>query len=155
MTNNSGDRGNFERVGETVGGVAGKVTDTAVDLMGSFIRTAANTFGGWWSRNTPDEAVRNFGPEQDNTCRTHFENLRREQKSSGRNYDTVRPLYQFGHLAGGNPDYQGRSFEEVETDLQRAWTPEYTTAFGEWGDVREYINTGFATRNSRGGNLPS
>ena len=67
----------------------------------------------------------------------------------------MRPLYQFGHLAGSNPDYQGRSFEEVETDLQRTWTPEYTTAFGEWNDVRDYINTGYSTsRHSRGGNLP-
>jgi hypothetical protein len=155
MTNNSSDKGNFERVGETMGSVAGKVTDTAVDLMGSMIRTAASTFGGWWSRSTPDDAVRNFGPEQDSACRTHFENLNRERKSSNTSYDAVRPLYQFGHLAGSNPDYQGRSFEEVETDLQKTWTPEYTTAFGEWSNVRDYINTGFATRNSRGGNLPS
>jgi hypothetical protein len=155
MNDNSSDKGNFERVGETMGGVAGKVTDTAVDLMGSIMKTAASTFGGWWSRSTPDEAVRSFSPEQDKSCRTHFENRRREQKSDSTSYDAVRPLYQFGHLAGSNPDYQGRSFEEVETDLQRAWTPEYTTAFGEWSNVRDYINTGYLSRNSRGGNVSS
>lgn len=153
MANESGDKGNFERAGETMGSVAGKMTDTAVDLMSSMIRTAASTFGGWWSRSTPDEAIRSFGPDQDNTCRTHFENIRREGRSKSNSYDEVRPLYQFGHLAGSNPDYQGRSFEEVENDLQRAWTPEYTTAFGEWNVVRDYINTGYSA-HSRGGNLP-
>lgn len=158
MSSNSGEKGNFERVGESVGSVAGKVTDTAVDLMGSMLRTAASTFGGWWERSTPDEAARSFSAEADNACRTHFENRRRSASSasttSDTSYDTVRPLYQFGHLAGGNPDYQGRSFEEVEGDLKRTWTPEYTTAFGEWGNVRDYINTGYSTRHSRGGNLP-
>jgi hypothetical protein len=151
MTDQSRDKGNLERVGESVGSVAGKMGDTAIDLMSSMIKTAANTFGGWWSRNTPDDAVRNFGDAQDRACRTHFENVRR---SSNTSYDTVRPLYQFGHLAGSNPDYQGRSFEEVESDLQRTWTPEYSTAFGEWSNVRDYINTGYSTHHSRGGNLP-
>lgn len=162
MANNSSDKGNFERVGESVGSVAGRVTDTAVDLMGSMMRTAASVFGGWWERNTPDEVSRSFTAEHDNTCRTHFENVRRSQSNStttssagsSESYDTVRPLYQFGHLAGGNPDYQGRSFEEVEGDLKKTWSPEYTTAFGEWSNVRDYVNTGYSTRHSRGGNLP-
>ena len=155
MEKHTGDKGNFERVGESVGSVAGKMTDTAVDLMGSMLRTAASTFGGWWSRSTPDDAARSFTPEHDDTCRTHFENVRRKSEQQNANsYDTVRPLYQFGHLAGGNPDYQGRSFEEVEGDLKRTWTPEYSTAFGEWNNVRDYINTGYSTRHTRGGNLP-
>ncbi len=153
MTDSNSDKGNFERVGGTVGSVTGKVADTAVDLMSSMVRTAANTIGGWWARSTPDDAVRSFGPDQDNACRNHFEQRRREGKSKS-DYDAVRPLYQFGHMAGSNPDYQGRSFEEVENDLQRTWTPEYTTAFGEWTNVRDYVNTGYATRHSRGGNLP-
>jgi hypothetical protein len=157
MTSKSSDKGNFERVGESIGGVSGKMADTAVDLMSSMVRTAASTIGGWWSRSTPDDALRSFGSEQDNLCRTHFENLRRSNRSStttGSSYDAVRPLYQFGHLAGSNPDYQGRSFEEVETDLQRAWTPEQSSRYGDWSAVRDYINTGYATHHSRGGNLP-
>jgi hypothetical protein len=151
MTDQARDKGSFERVGEGVGGVAGRIGDIGIDLMSSMIKTAASTFGGWWSRSTPDDAVRNFGEEQDRACRTHFENTRRAGNTT---YDTVRPLYQFGHLAGSNPDYQGRSFEEVESDLQRTWTPEYTTAYGDWNNVRDYINTGYSTRRSRGGNLP-
>ncbi len=153
MADTNSDKGNFERVGETVGSVTGKVADTAVDLMSSMVRTAASTIGGWWSRSTPDEMTMSFTAETENACRNHFEQRRREGRAKS-DYDAVRPLYQFGHMAGGNPDYQGRSFEEVETDLKRTWTPEYTTAFGEWSNVRDYINTGYATRNTRGGNLP-
>ncbi len=152
MAKGSGEKGNFERVGSAVGGVAGKMTDTAVDLMGSMLRTAAGTFGGWWARSTPDDARRNFTPEADQACRDHFENVRRAGRTN-RSYEAMRPLYQFGHMAGSNPDYQGRSFEEVEGDLQKAWTPEYTTAFGEWNTIRDYVNTGYTT-HSRGGNLP-
>ena len=150
MADSHSDKGNFERVGETVGSVTGKVADTAVDLMSSMVRTAASTIGGWWSRSTPDEMTRSFSSEHENACRNHFEQRRREGKSKA-DYDAVRPLYQFGHMAGSNPDYQGRSFDEVESDLKRTWTPEYTTAFGEWNTVRDYINTGYETRSSRGG----
>ena len=153
MKDSNGEKGNFERVGETVGSVTGKAADTAIDLMSSIVRTAAGTLGGWWAGSTPDESTRSFSAEQDNACRNHFEQRRRDGKTRS-NYDAVRPLYQFGHMAGSNPDYQGRSFEEVEPDLQRAWTPEYTTAFGEWNTVRDYVDTGYSTRNSRGGNMP-
>jgi hypothetical protein len=152
MAKESADKGNFERVGETMGGVAGKMTDTAVDIMSAMVRTAASTIGGWWSRSTPDDAARSFSPDADSACRNHFENVRRAGRTSS-SYENMRPLYQFGHMAGSNPDYQGRSFEEVEGDLMKTWTPEYTTAFGEWNNVRDYINTGYST-HSRGGNLP-
>jgi hypothetical protein len=154
MADSASNKGNFERVGESVGSVTGKAADTAVDIMSSMVRTAASTIGGWWSRSAPDDMARSFGREQEDSCRQHFEQKRREGRTRT-DYDAVRPLYHFGHLAGSNPDYQGRSFEEVEGDLQRTWTPEYTTAFGEWNNVREYINTGYsANRNTRGGNLP-
>ena len=152
MTQGSSDKGNFERVGEGVGSVAGKAADTAVDLMSSMLRTAATTFGGWWERSTPDEAARSFGAEQDRTCRTHFENLHRTA-DAGSSYETVRPLYQFGHLAGSNPDYQGRSFDEVENELQQAWSADNSNRYGDWSKVRAYVNQGFSS-HSRGGNLP-
>ena len=142
MAERSSDKGDFERVGESVGSVTGKMADTAVDIMSSMVRTAASTIGGWWSDRTPDDMTRSFGPEQENRCRQHFEQRRREGRTKA-NYESVRPLYQFGHMAGSNPDYQGRSFDEVETDLKRTWTPEYTTAFGEWNDVRDAVSTGY------------
>jgi hypothetical protein len=145
MTDTNRDKGTFERAGSTVGGLAGMAGDSAVNLMGSMIGTVARTVGGWWSDRTPDEAARSFGEQADSSCRTHFENVARRDKS----YDAVRPLYQFGHLAGQNPDYRGRSFEEVETDLKTAWTDEQAITHGDWEMVRDYMRTGFATGHDK------
>jgi hypothetical protein len=151
MTDSNRDKGTFERAGGALGGLAGKAGDQAVNLMGSMIGTVARTVGGWWSDRSADEALETFGEQEDRACRTHFENAARTRDAS---YDTVRPLYQFGHLAGQNPDYQGRSFEDVETDLKTAWTGDQRLTYGDWEMVRDYVNTGFATGHSRGGNLP-
>jgi hypothetical protein len=134
------DKGSFEKVGNAVGGMAGRMGDAAVGVMGSMISSAAGLLGGWWSDRTPEEVTGSFNEQAESNCRTHFENS--------------APLYQFGHLAGGNPDYQGRSFEEVEPELKTAWTGEPAVTYGSWDDVQEYIKTGFVTRHSRGGNLP-
>jgi hypothetical protein len=134
------DKGSFEKVGAGLGGAAGKAADTAVDLMGSMIRAAAHQFGGWWSDRSADDAVRSFGAPEDSACRKHF-----EARRSSESYDTLRPLYQFGHLAGQNPDYQGRSFEEVEGDLKTTWTPKQSQRYGDWDAVRDYVGAGYST----------
>ena len=58
-------------------------------------------------------------------------------------YDNVRPAYQLGHLAGRNPDYASRSFDEVEPDLQRGWTSDVASRHGEWHSVRGYARDAF------------
>ena len=60
-----------------------------------------------------------------------------------RGYDDVRPAYQIGHLAGRNPDYAGRSFDDVEPDLQRGWTPEVSARYGAWHEVRDYARSAY------------
>lgn len=147
-------KGNLERAGAELGGLAGKAGDTAVNMMGSMLRTVAGTLGGWWSDRTPDEALASFGDREESTCRRHFENNARRATATS-SYDSVRPLYQFGHLAGGNPDYQGRSFKDVESDLKNAWTGDQAQTYGDWDSVRDYISTGYTTRSTEqgGGNI--
>lgn len=126
-------KGNLEKVGEGVGAIAGKVADTAVGWMASALGMAVDRLGEVWS-------------DQDDTrYRSDFEQKKHGSTSSS--YDAVRPLYQFGHLAGSNPDYQGRSFEDVESELQNMWTGDRAAEYGEWKSVREYINTGYSGRN--------
>ena len=140
------DKGTFERAGAGVGGMAGKAADVGVDLMGSLIGGAARMLGGWWSDRSPGEAAQSFGSSEENSCRTHFNS---RSSSSSRSFDEVRPLYQFGHLAGSNPDYQGKKFEDVESDLRNAWSGDNVTHYGDWDSVRDYISTGYgsATRS--------
>jgi hypothetical protein len=64
----------------------------------------------------------------------------------------VRPAYQLGHLAGRNPDYAGRSFDEVESDLQRGWTGDVAARHGDWTSVRPYAR-GAYDRSRMGGTV--
>ena len=67
-----------------------------------------------------------------------------------RSYEEVRPLYQFGHMAGQNPDYQGRSFHEIEGELQSHWGTEQSQQHGSWPDVRGFVEFGYSGHHSGG-----
>lgn len=141
--NQAKDRGSFEQVGEAMGEAAGKMagrmTDIAMDVTGSVFNSMASMFGSWWSSSEPTRAASTFGEEQDRACRQHF------QSSAGRSdYSSARPLYQFGHVAGQNPDYRNRSFKDVEPQLRQAWqaTPD-ASRHGTWEDVSGYVGFGF------------
>jgi hypothetical protein len=70
---------------------------------------------------------------------------------AARGYDDVRPAYQLGHLAGINPDYHGRSFDEVEPDLRRGWSDDVSSRHGAWDDVRDYARHAYERGRSRAG----
>jgi hypothetical protein len=139
-------QGPFEKIGEGVGGLAGRAagqaTDVVVNAAGSLMNAAMESLGDWWSSDSAREASDRFDARRDQRCRQHFQS---EGGSSGSaSYDSARPLYQFGHVAGQNPDYQGRSFEEVEPELRGAWREEHSERFGEWPEVRGYVGFGYS-----------
>lgn len=165
MTQRNDDRaGGFEKVGEALGEMAGKTmgraADMAADMAGSMLGPAVQALGGWWTQPEANRAASSFDEDRDRTCRTHFEATARgtaagagdgarvdatadTRSGTVRDYDSARPLYQFGHMAGQNPDYQGRSFRDVEPDLERAWEGEASTRYGSWPEVRGYVGFGF------------
>jgi hypothetical protein len=151
MRNDDSSRGSgpFEKVGETMGGMAGRAagqaTDMAMHALGNMVGAAVNVLGDWWASDSAREAARSFGEEKDSDCRSHFE---RSSSASSRTYESTRPLYQFGHVAGQNPDYQGRSFQEVEPELQKAWGDDQSNRYGEWPTVRGYVGFGFGDPNA-------
>ncbi len=51
-------------------------------------------------------------------------------------------------MAWQNPDYQGKSFDEVETELQSAWERAARHGFGDWNEVRDYVNYGYTHRTA-------
>ena len=146
---NNPEQGSFERIGEQVGEAAGRAfgrgSDMAAGMFGSLFGTAMDALGDWWSSPAANQAAQDFDQTRDRSCRHHFEST--SDMAGGRNYDQVRPLYQFGHMAGQNPDYQGRDFSEVEPDLKRAWDQQSSSPHGEWPDVRSYVDFGFTRRN--------
>lgn len=155
MATNDRDRGAFERIGESLGGLAGrmtgKATDMGMEVVGSLVGSAAGVLGDWWSTPAARDATRTFGEAEDRACRDHFHaaspqaspSSPRDSDGDDVRYDDARPMYQYGHTARQNPAYRGRSFREVEPELERAWTGDATTGKRPWTEVRDYVAFGF------------
>lgn len=139
-----------DEVGEAVGGVSGVVAGAAIGSAGGPIGTIiggiAGAVGGWWAGRAVSEAAHKFTSEDDSLYRERFEN--RTDRLADRSYDDVRPAYQLGHLASMNPDYNGRTFDEVEPDLQRGWGNDLRARHGDWSAVRPYAEEAYSRNSS-------
>lgn len=142
-----------DKVGEAVGGVSGVVTGAAIGSAGGPIGTIiggiAGAVGGWWAGRTVSEAASRFTDHDDNNYRQAYEG--RSDRLADRSYDDVRPAYQLGHVASENPDYNGKNFEAIETDLQRGWTNDMRARHGDWDAVRPYAQEAYTSRTSVSG----
>jgi len=135
-------------VGEAAGGISGGLAGAAIGSIGGPIGTLigglAGVIGGWWAGRSIAEAAKDYGDVDDRHYRTHYEKSGSRTK---RSYDDVRPAYQLGHLASRNPDYRGRDFDTVESDLRRGWSDDIGARHGDWSSVRDYAREGY-TRGS-------
>ena len=135
-------------VGEAAGGISGGLAGAAIGSIGGPIGTLigglAGVIGGWWAGRSIAEAAKDYGDVDDRHYRTHYEASGSRTK---RSYDDVRPAYQLGHLASRNPDYRGRDFDTVESDLRRGWSDDIGARHGDWSSVRDYAREGY-TRGS-------
>lgn len=143
--------GPFEKLGETIGGAVGKAAgraqDMAVNAVGTVFGSALEQLGAWWSSPDAQRAAGSFGEPVDRACRTHYESSARTAASTrAADYESVRPRYQFGHLAGQNPDYQSKPFDQVEADLERAWERVGRERYGDWSEVRDQVGFGYTYR---------
>lgn len=146
-------------VGETTGGLAGAATGAALGSLGGPLGTIiggiAGAAGGWWSGRAVSQAASSF----DNDDTYYQDQYRASSGTTGSSssmggstsYDTARPAYQLGHVAGMNPDYQGRSFDDVETDLRKGYD-NYNASDAKapaWNDVRGYARDAYARGQER------
>jgi hypothetical protein len=97
----------------------------------------AGTVGGWWKKAAAD-AGSGLPAEEEQACRAHFATL--AMLPAGMTYDQARTGYALGYLAGRNPDYQGRQFEDIERDLRQGFTGENAE---EYGALREFTRYGY------------
>jgi hypothetical protein len=134
-----------DEIGEAVGGISGVLTGAALGSLGGPIGTIiggiAGAVAGWWAGKAISEAATHVTHDDEAFYRTHYESS--ANRLADRDYEDVRPAYQLGHLAGRNPEYQGRSFEEVEADLQRGWTSDVSARHGDWTQVRHYARDAY------------
>jgi outer membrane lipoprotein SlyB len=131
-----------ETLGETSGGFLGAVSGMSVGAIGGpvglVIGGLAGALGGWWAGRGVADAITAY---DDADLRKHDEDS--PNHLADRGYDEVRASYAIGHLAGRNPEYAGRSFEEIEPELQRGWSDDVARQAGEWHAVRGFARAAF------------
>ncbi|MDQ3949466.1 MAG: hypothetical protein M3282_03890, partial [Gemmatimonadota bacterium] len=137
-------------VGEAAGGITGAVAGAAVGSLvgplGTVVGGIAGAIGGWWSGRAISEAVEKLTEDDETYYRQHFRTS--AVRPADRRYDDARPAYYLGHIAGMNPEYKGRQFEEIEADLQRGWNDDVRNRYGEWDAVRGYVEAAFNRRRA-------
>jgi uncharacterized protein (TIGR02271 family) len=87
-----------------------------------------------------------FGGEDWNERDAEF---RSHHATTGRgDYETSRPAYQYGYAAALNPQYRGKKFEEIESNLQTDWSRE-AKGLGEWSTMRECARDAYTRGQER------
>lgn len=130
------------------GAVAGAAVGTVtLGPIGTVIGAIAGAIGGGWTALAA-AAPTHYSPEHDREYRAHYESDR--ERLADRPYEAARPAYQLGHLAARNPDYARRDFASVEGDLQRGWSDDIRTGYGDWQTARRYAREAFVREQARG-----
>jgi hypothetical protein len=135
-------KGDAENVGEATGGFLGGVTGMTLGIAGGpvglVVGAIAGALGGWWAGKGVADA---FTDKDYAAYRAHYTSS--PDHMADRTYDQMAAAYVAGHLAGRNPDYAGRTFDQVEPDLQRGWSDEVAKEHGQWPAVRNYARVAF------------
>lgn len=136
-----------EQTGEGVGGIGGTLAGAAIGSaagpIGTIIGGIAGAAGGWWAGEKAGRALEDMG-EHEPEYRKHYETSRSDTRRD-LTFDDARVGYSVGHMAGRNPDYKGRSFDEVETDLRSGWRDDTGR---DYETLRPYVRHGYE-RTSR------
>ena len=134
-----------QTIGETSGGFLGAVGGLSVGAIagpvGAVLGAIAGAVGGWWAGHGIANAI---ASDDEDYFRSHYDTVPgRTAGEAARSFEKARPAYVAGHLAGRNPDYTGRSFDEVEGDLRRGWSDDVAAQHGDWPSVRDYARAAF------------
>ena len=131
-----------ETLGKSSGGFLGAVGGMSLGALGGPVGLVlgglAGAVGGWFAGRELAEAMTE---DDDRAYRRHYETV--PTRLADRRYEELRPAYVAGHLAARNPEWAGRSFEDVEADLRRGWSADVARSCGEWMAVRPYARTAF------------
>jgi len=134
-----------DEVGEAAGGISGVVVGAAIGSLGgpvgAVIGGIAGAVGGWWAGRAVADAAQEYSVGDEAVYRNHFDNS--PNRLADRKYESVSPAYQIGHIAARNPDYQGRTFDEIEPDIERGWIKAAAMGHDDWHRVRDYARDAY------------
>ena len=118
--------------GATGGALAGAAIGAVGGPIGSAVGGAIGAVAGGLAGKGAAEAVNPTEEDsywrQQHTSRPYFQ--------TGRNYDDYAPAYRYGWESASRPEYHGRRFEDVESDLSRGWEKARGTTRNEWNDMK-------------------
>lgn len=135
-------------VGGAGGALAGAGVGTVVaGPIGAIVGAIAGAVGGWWAGQAAADAA-SLPRDHDARYRDMYEQS--PSRLADRSYEDVRAFYHLGHVARRNPDYQHRTFEEIENDLQKGWTPDLRTRYGDWSYARQFAREAYAGETAGG-----
>ena len=127
-----------EQAGEGVGGIGGALAGAGIGSVagpiGTIIGGVAGALGGWWAGEKVGRAAEDFG-DHEPYYREHFS----ANRVGDVDWDDASVGYGLGHVAGRNPSYRGRSYDEVEADLRKGWKHRDR----DFDTMRPYVRTGF------------
>lgn len=117
----------------------------AYEWKGVIAGVALAAAGGYWASRKLAAAAADLSEEEERDCRTYYET--HVVRSSGVPYSQARNVYVLGYVAGRNPDYAGRGYDEVEPHLRSGYTGRRA---GTYDSLRDFGRRGYE-RGSTGG----
>jgi hypothetical protein len=121
-------------VGAAGGGATGAAVGAAVGgpvgaALGGVAGAVAGGAAGHAVAEGLDPTVEDAYWRRTYTTRSYYQ--------AGRTYEEYGPAYRYGWESATRPEYRTRTFEEVESDLERGWDKLKGNARETWRDVRE------------------
>lgn len=101
--------------------------------------------GGYWASRKLFSAAGELAEEDEQDCRTYYET--HPVRSTGVPYSQARTVYVLGYVAGRNPEYAGRAYEDVEPHLRAGFTGRRA---GSYDTLREFGRRGYERSSTRG-----
>lgn len=103
--------------------------------------------GAWWLSRRLSETVSEMSEVEEQDCRTYYES---HPVRSTVPYEQARTVYVIGYAAARNPDYSGRSYEEVEPHLRSGFTG---SRAGSYDTLRDFTRRGYERGSGRSAGL--
>lgn len=131
ITDESGAHPTGVGIGATIGGAAagaaaGALAGPVGTMVGAIVGAVAGGYLGKGVAESIDPTVEDAYWRETHTGRPYYE--------SGVDYGDYQAAYQYGWEAGHN--YRGKSFEEVELELERGWEKARSTSTLSWQKAR-------------------
>lgn len=128
-------------IGAGTGAVGGAVAGAAIGSVAGPIGSLVGAgIGGIVGAKAGDEIAEAVNPtEYTRQFETSYQS--KPYYKAGSTWDDYQPAYQYGYNTYGS--YRGKSFDSVESDLERNWDSTKAHSRLAWSDAREAVRDGW------------